>query len=110
MTVDFEAVPAAPVRASGRRTLLIRMAIGLGIGTVFVLIFLQLISVRSVFRRLEHLNLALALLCGMVFLSAYAVRALRWRWFLAPDKVTATRAIRIYFIAIFQLVAAHSSG
>ena len=34
------------------------------------------------------LNFGFALLCGAAFLSAYAVRALRWRWFLAPDKVT----------------------
>jgi uncharacterized protein (TIRG00374 family) len=60
-----------------------------------------LISVRSVLQRLEHLNVAYALLCGVVFLSAYVVRALRWRVFLRPDEVGAGRVIGIYFIAIF---------
>lgn len=106
MTIDVEAVrPApirdAPVREASVRRLLLRMAVGLGIGGGFVLIFFQLISVGSVFRRLEHLNLGYALLCGAVFLSAYVVRALRWRVFLAPDDVPVRRVIGIYFIAIF---------
>jgi uncharacterized protein (TIRG00374 family) len=107
MTLDSEAVSAptaataATAAATTGRTLLLRMAIGLGVGAIFAMIFLQLIDLRSVAARLEHLNFGFALLCGAVFLSAYAVRALRWRWFLAPDKVPAARAIRIYFIATF---------
>ena len=101
MTLDSEAVPVPVAGTSTGRTLLFRMAVGLGVGALFGLIFLQLIDLRSVADRLEHLNLAFALLCGVAFLSAYAVRALRWRWFLAPDKVSAARAIRIYFIATF---------
>jgi uncharacterized protein (TIRG00374 family) len=101
MTLDSEAVPATIAGVSNGRTLLLRLAIGLGVGAIFAMIFLQLIDLRSVAARLEHLNFGFALLCGAVFLSAYAVRALRWRWFLAPDKVSAARAIRIYFIATF---------
>jgi uncharacterized protein (TIRG00374 family) len=99
MTVGAEAAPVATAPAFRRRALLTRMATGLGIGAIFVLIFLQFINFRSVSRRLEHLNIAFALLCGAVFLSAYAVRALRWRLFLAPDHVTRRRVIGIYFVA-----------
>ena len=101
MTLDTQLPPAPTAEMSGRRTLLIRMAIGVGIGMLFVLIFLQLIDFGSAWRRVEHLNVALALLCGVVFLSAYAVRALRWRLFLAPDEIAARRVIGIYFIATF---------
>jgi uncharacterized protein (TIRG00374 family) len=77
------------------------MAIGLGVGAVCVLIFLQLVNFSAAYRRLTHLNLLLAALCGLAFLSAYAVRALRWRRFLAPDVVARPRAIAIYLVAIF---------
>jgi len=68
---------------------------------VCVLAFLRLINIGSVAQRLEHLNISLAVLCGLVFLSAYVVRALRWRWFLAPHQVGKARAIAIYQVAIF---------
>lgn len=101
-TVDLEEVVAPPARESTNvRKLLVRMATGLVVGGVFVLVFLQLISVRAVFHRVENLNVGFALLCGLVFLSAYVVRALRWRRFVGPDELPATRAIGIYFIAIF---------
>jgi uncharacterized protein (TIRG00374 family) len=103
MTIDIEAVPApaAPARDTNGRRLLIRIATGAAIGAVFVLVFLQLVNIRSVLHRVQHLNVGFAVLCGVVFLSAYVVRALRWRVFLAPDDVPAARVIRIYFIAIF---------
>jgi uncharacterized protein (TIRG00374 family) len=101
MTLQLEAAPAAIVARSRGRTVALRMALGLGVGAIFVLIFLQLIDIRSVASRLERLNVWFALLCGAVFLSAYAVRALRWRSFLAPDKVGAGRVIGIYYVAVF---------
>jgi uncharacterized protein (TIRG00374 family) len=101
MSIDVTAVPAVSIRDSSGRKLMIRMALGLGVGASFGLIFLRLINFRAVSERLAHLNVSFALLSGLVFLSAYAVRALRWRSFLAPDKITARRAIGIYFIAIF---------
>jgi uncharacterized protein (TIRG00374 family) len=93
--------PGALATRSGGHTLALRMAVGLGIGTILVLAFLRLINVAAVYRRVEHLDLGLALLCGVVFLAAYAVRALRWRWFLAPDPVSIPRAVAIYLVAIF---------
>jgi uncharacterized protein (TIRG00374 family) len=80
---------------------MIRMAMGVGIGALFVLVFLQLVSLSSVARHLEHLNIGFAVLCGSVFLSAYVVRALRWRLFLAPDNVRRSRVIQIYYVATF---------
>lgn len=101
MRGHLDAAHTASVRDPGGRTMLVRMAVGAAIGTAFVLVFLQLVNIRSVFQRLEHLNVGFVVLCGLAFLSAYVVRALRWRCFLAPDDVSAGRAIRIYFIAIF---------
>lgn len=100
VTLDSNAASTA-VRRPSAHSLVLRMAIGLAIGAAFVALFLRLINVSSASRRLEHLNVGLAVLCGVVFLSAYCVRAMRWRTFLAPDKVTIRRAIRIYFIAVF---------
>jgi uncharacterized protein (TIRG00374 family) len=63
--------------------------------------FLRLVNVSNVYQRLQHLSIGLAFLCGLVFLSAYVVRALRWRWFLAPHQVGVLRAVAIYQVAIF---------
>jgi uncharacterized protein (TIRG00374 family) len=91
---------ALTARGSGH-TLALRMAVGLGIGAILVLAFLRLVNVSAVYRRVEHLNVALAVLCGVAFLAAYAVRAMRWRWFLAPDHVSIPRAVAVYLVAIF---------
>lgn len=100
---DFDAnatrVPA--VSPGGGRTFVLRIAAGLGIGAVFVVTFLRLVNFSSVSRRLEHLDLGLALLCGAVFLGAYVVRALRWRRLLVPDIVSVPRTVAVYFVAIF---------
>jgi uncharacterized protein (TIRG00374 family) len=82
-------------------TLVVRIAVGLVVALIFVWAFTRLVNLHSVFQRLEHLNIALALLCGAVFLGAYVVRALRWRRFLAPYPVSIWRAIAVYQVAIF---------
>jgi uncharacterized protein (TIRG00374 family) len=101
MTVSIEAPRAAVERASRGRAVAIRMAIMLSVGVVLFLVFVQLINFHAVAQRLEHLNVAYALLCGTAFLAAYAVRALRWRLFLAPDRIPAGRIIGIYYVATF---------
>ena len=101
MTLDAQTADRTSVPAPINRTLLLRIAVGLSVGVVLVLVFVQFIDVHAVATRLEHLNIAIALLSGAVFLSAYAVRALRWRWFLLPDQITRRRAIGIYYVAIF---------
>jgi uncharacterized protein (TIRG00374 family) len=83
------------------RTLGIRTAAGLFVSLILIVIYTRLVDVPSVFARLGHLNLGLALLCGAAFLSAYAVRALRWRLFLAPHPVSVRRAVAIYQVATF---------
>ena len=92
---------AATFRLPRRGVLALRMAVGLLVGVALVLVFLRLVHFGAVVHRLDRLNIGFALLCGVVFLSAYAVRGLRWRRFLEPDKVAAGRAIAIYFIAVF---------
>lgn len=79
----------------------VRMALGLIVAAILVVTFSKVVNLSSAFYRLEHLNMGLALLCGVVFLSAYAVRALRWRVFLATDQVSVPRAIAIYQVATF---------
>jgi uncharacterized protein (TIRG00374 family) len=75
--------------------------IGLVIGAIFVATFLKLVSAKSVYQRLEHLNVGFAVGCAVAFLAAYVIRGLRWRCLLRPRRVTAKRAIAIYQIAIF---------
>lgn len=88
-------------RPHRHRTTAIRVASGLAVGALFVVVFLQFVDVDAVADRLAHLNPAIAVLCGIVFLGAYAVRALRWRLFLAPDEIPAGRIISIYYVATF---------
>lgn len=89
-------VPLARVRAIALRT-----ALGLCAGTLLLLAFLRLMNVNAVLARLEHLSIGLAVLCGVPFLAAYVVRALRWRLLLRPYEVSATRVIAIYQVATF---------
>jgi uncharacterized protein (TIRG00374 family) len=93
--------PARTAQTARWNGLLVRTGIGLGIGLLLVVVFLQLVSFGRVYRRLEHLNIPLALLCGAVFLAAYVVRALRWRLLLRPHRVGVRRVVSIYFVAIF---------
>ncbi len=78
-----------------------RTALGVLVAALLLVIFSRLISFGSVLRRLEHINIVLALLCGLVFLAAYVVRALRWRYFLRPNYVSKRDVILIYQVSIF---------
>lgn len=93
--------PARAPRLRRPSALAVRMIVGLVVALVLVVTFAKLINLTSVFQRLEHLNVAMAILCGVVFLGAYVVRALRWRCFLAPDKVSVPRVVAIYQVATF---------
>jgi uncharacterized protein (TIRG00374 family) len=88
-------------RARRINILALRMGFGLVVAFLLLLTFARLVDLSSVFARLQRLSLAPALLCGAVFLSAYVVRALRWRRFLAPHPVSVTRAVTIYQVATF---------
>ena len=94
---------AAAARGStGRvRVVAVRTAIGLAAGALLTLAFLRLVSIGNVYQRLTHLNVAIALLCGVTFLAAYVVRGMRWRCLLTPNKVSIRRTAAIYQIAIF---------
>ena len=81
--------------------LVTRLALGMVVALILLVAFAKLVNLQSAFQRLAHLNFALAALCGVAFLGAYAVRALRWRCFLLPDRVSVPRAIAIYQVATF---------
>lgn len=78
-----------------------RTAIGLVAGAVLIVAFLRLVNVSSVLHRLAHLNPGFVVLCGVAFLGAYVVRAMRWRWLLGPREVSIARATAIYQVATF---------
>jgi uncharacterized protein (TIRG00374 family) len=88
-------------RTARVRTVALRVTIGLAAGAVLIVTFLRLVGAGAVYQRLTHLNLGIALLCGVTFLAAYVVRALRWRCLLTPSRVSVRRAVAIYQIAIF---------
>lgn len=94
-----------PVRSRSRPArvgaIAVRTGIGLAVGALLVLTFLRLVDAGAVYRRLESLNLVLAVLCGVTFMAAYVVRALRWRCLLLPRRVSVRRAAAIYQVAIF---------
>jgi uncharacterized protein (TIRG00374 family) len=79
----------------------VRIAIGVLAGAVLIGVFLTLVDPNAVLERLAHLKIGFALACGVAFLGAYVVRALRWRWLLRPCQVSASRAIAIYQVATF---------
>jgi uncharacterized protein (TIRG00374 family) len=97
--MDLASAPGA--RSNRARSMAWRGAVGLAAGAILILTFLKLVGAGAVFRRLEHLNLGFAVLCGIPFLAAYVVRALRWRCLLRPDRIPRRRIIGIYLIATF---------
>lgn len=110
LTANPLAIPDAtnaPHPRKGRRPArrlngqVIRIIIGAFAAVVLVATFSRVVSLRGAFVHLEHLNIPLALLCGVVFLAAYVVRALRWRVFLKPHPVGVVQVILIYQVATF---------
>jgi uncharacterized protein (TIRG00374 family) len=98
--IELPAVPAS--RPSGRAALPVLRTVLAAIAAAILLVtFARLVSLGQVFKRLEHLDVPLALGCGVVFLAAYCIRAVRWRLFLAPTAVRLPRVIAIYQAAIF---------
>jgi uncharacterized protein (TIRG00374 family) len=92
---------ARPVRAARIPTAALRTALGLVAGAVLAYTFVRLVDFGAVLKRLQHLDVGLALLCGVAFLGAYVVRAMRWRRLLAPCDVSRRRAAAVYQVATF---------
>ena len=98
--IDLDHTPPAPGHQR-LHTLPVRIGVGLLSGLVLIAAFAWFVNLHAAFRRLEHLNVEFALLSGVVFLGAYVVRALRWRCFLAPDRVGVLHVVALYQVAIF---------
>lgn len=94
------AKPAGP-RSDRLRSAGLRTGLGLATGAVLALAFFRLVNVPAVYQRLTHLSIGFALASGAAFLSAYVVRALRWRWLLRPCRVSVPTVIAIYQVATF---------
>lgn len=99
--IKVSTLPARATQAHRLNAMAGRMAVGMVAALVLVLAFSRLVNLQSVFQRLQRLSVGPALLCGLVFLSAYVVRALRWRCFLGPKRVSVTRVVATYQVAIF---------
>jgi uncharacterized membrane protein YbhN (UPF0104 family) len=97
----MEAASTARPRPARVRAAVFRTGVGLCAGAILIVAFLKLVGVDAVFRRLEHLSIGFALLSGVAFLAAYAVRAMRWRCLLRPCEVSVRRAVAIYQVATF---------
>ena len=93
------ALPARPRRVRQISAVGVRLLASLLAALALLYLFSRLIDLGAVLPRITHLNLELALLCGLAFLGASAVRALRWRCILAPRPVKAWRAVAIYQVA-----------
>jgi uncharacterized protein (TIRG00374 family) len=99
LTVYADAAPS--IRTSRLRRLTLGVTFGLVIGVLLVLVFLRFVNIGTILQRLQHLSAGFVVLSGLAFLSAYLVRALRWRWLLTPCIVSVPRAVAIYLSAIF---------
>src|ERR687885_785157 len=97
----MEAASTPGVGTARVRTVVLRTILGLSVGAVLIVTFLRLVNVSAVYARLEHLTIGFALLCGVPFLGAYVVRAMRWRCLLNPCEVSIPRAAAIYQVATF---------
>lgn len=97
----MELATASRTRTARARNVALRTAIGLAVGAVLIAVFLRLVNAGTVYQRLTHLSLAPALLCGVTFLAAYVIRAMRWRCLLTPSEVSIGRAAAIYQVGIF---------
>jgi uncharacterized protein (TIRG00374 family) len=97
----MEAASTPGVGTARVRTVVLRTILGLSVGAVLIVTFLRLVNVSAVYARLEHLTIGFALLCGVPFLGAYVVRAMRWRCLLKPCEVSIPRAAAIYQVATF---------
>ncbi len=93
------ATPRARLPCS--HAVVLRTTVGLMAGAVLTVTFLRLVNLGAVYRHLEHLSIGLALLCGVAFLGAYVVRAMRWRSLLRPCEVSIGRAVAVYQVATF---------
>ena len=95
-----------PSRAEARRPgnarlAVLRPVIGIAVGVLLVLVFLKLVNVNAALRQLSHLRVGFALLSGVAWLAAYAVRAVRWRFLLSPIRVAVRRLAAIYQVSTF---------
>jgi uncharacterized protein (TIRG00374 family) len=97
----LEVASVPRVRPARVRTVALRTAVGLCAGAILIVAFLQLVDMTAVYARLSHLSIGFALLCGVAFLAAYVIRAMRWRSLLRPCEISVGRAVAIYQVATF---------
>ena len=96
------AAASTPVVArSWVRGAVLRTAAGVAVGVLLAFLFVKLVNMSAVLHQLSHLSVGFALLCGVAFLSAYVVRAVRWRLLLRPIDVGVGRLASIYQVATF---------
>ena len=85
----------------------VKVALGLLIGIGMLYLVSKFINVSDTIAILKHSlttprGIALALLCGVAFLTAFCIRGLRWKLFLNPiGKVSTIKVIQLFLVGIF---------
>jgi uncharacterized protein (TIRG00374 family) len=97
----MELASGSRIRITRARAIVARTIVGLIVGAILIATFLRLVNVGAASARLARLSVTAALLCGLVFLGSYVVRALRWRCLLRPCRLSVTRAAAIYQVGTF---------
>jgi uncharacterized protein (TIRG00374 family) len=84
-----------------------KVIIGLGIGMGLLFLIARFVNVSQTLHTLRETlttpqGMILALLSGVAFLTAFAIRGIRWKLFLNPiGKVSTFRAVQLFLIGIF---------
>lgn len=71
----------------------IKITVGLFIGAVFVYLAVRNVNIGDMFNALAEANYLYILLAFFVVLLSHYLRALRWKYFLAPIKTVNTRSL-----------------
>lgn len=113
-SVPFVAVPVTPPLPVERpfwKTLLgksaVKVTLGLLVGVALLLLVAQFVNVPATIQVLRQnlatpRGIALALLSGVAFLTAFALRGMRWRLFLNPIcKLSPLRVMQIFLVGTF---------
>jgi uncharacterized protein (TIRG00374 family) len=97
----MELASSSRVRVARIRGVVLRTALGVSVSALLIVAFLRLVDVSALVGHLADISIGFAVLSGVVFLSAYVVRALRWRFLLRPCEVSVGRVVAIYQVGTF---------
>jgi uncharacterized protein (TIRG00374 family) len=89
------------------RTTVVKVTLGLLVGIGLLLLVAHFVNIPATMQVLRRnlttpRGIALALLSGVAFLSAWSIRGMRWKLFLNPvGKISTLKAIQLYQVGVF---------